>query len=133
MALERRGVPADEVDLINPHGILTPLGDKREAEAIWTVFGDRAAAARRSLAISGTKSMTGHMMGAASAFEAFATVMSVAKQRAPPTINYRDFDPDCDLWVVTVATPIRIRYALSNSIGLGGHNAAVIFKRYGGD
>ena len=82
-ALERRGVPADEVDLINPHGTSTPLGDKREAEAIWTVFGDRAARDRQSLAVSGTKSMTGHMMGAAGAFEAFATVMTVAEQCVP--------------------------------------------------
>ena len=133
MALARRGVPADEVDLINPHGTSTPLGDQREAEAIWTVFGDRAAGSRQSLAISGTKSMTGHMMGAAGAFEAFATVMSVAEQCVPPTINYRDPDPDCDLWVVTEATPLPIRYALSNNIGLGGHNGAVIFKRYEGD
>jgi len=132
-ALERRGVPADEVDLINPHGTSTPLGDKREAEALWTVFGDRAAAKRTSLAISGTKSMTGHMMGAAGAFEAFATVKSVAEQCIPPTINYREFDPECDLWVVTEATPRPIRYALSNNIGLGGHNGAVIFKRYDGD
>jgi beta-ketoacyl-acyl-carrier-protein synthase II len=133
MALARRGVPADEVDLINPHGTSTPLGDLRETEAIWTVFGDRAAARRTSLAISGTKSMTGHMMGAAGAFEAFATVKSVAEQCIPPTINYRDPDPDCDLWIVTEATPHPIRYALSNNIGLGGHNGAVIFKRYDGD
>jgi 3-oxoacyl-[acyl-carrier-protein] synthase II len=133
MALERRGVPADEVDLINPHGTSTPLGDKRETEAIWTVFGDRSAGDRKSLAISATKSMTGHMMGAAGAFEAFATVMSVAEQCIPPTINYRDPDPDCDLWVVTEATPHPIRHALSNNIGLGGHNGAVIFKRYDGD
>ena len=101
MALERRGVPADEVDLINPHGTSTPLGDKREAEAIWTVFGDARGArrARRSRSAR-TKSMTGHMMGAAGAFEAFATVMSVAEQCAPGTINYRDPDPECDLWVV---------------------------------
>jgi 3-oxoacyl-[acyl-carrier-protein] synthase II len=132
-ALERRGVPADEVDLINPHGTSTPLGDKREAEAIWTVFGDRAAASRTSIAISGTKSMTGHMMGAAGAFEAFATVMAVAEQCVPPTINYRDADPECDLWVVTEATSRPIRYALSNNIGLGGHNGAVIFRRYDGD
>ena len=133
MAVERRGIPADEVDLINPHGTSTPLGDRREAEAIWTVFGERSAAKRQSLAISGTKSMTGHMMGAAGAFEAFATVKAVAEQCIPPTINYRDFDPECDLWVVTEATPRPIRYALSNNIGLGGHNGAVIFKRYDGD
>jgi beta-ketoacyl-acyl-carrier-protein synthase II len=133
MALERRGVPADEVDLINPHGTSTPLGDKREAEAIWTVFGKRSARDARSLAISGTKSMTGHMMGAAGAFEAFATVMSVAEQCAPGTLNYRDYDPECDLWVVAETQGHPIRYALSNNIGLGGHNGAVIFKRYDGD
>jgi 3-oxoacyl-[acyl-carrier-protein] synthase II len=133
MALDRRGVPADEVDLINPHGTSTPLGDKREAEAIWTVFGERSARDAKSLAISGTKSMTGHMMGAAGAFEAFATVMSVAEQCAPGTLNYRDYDPDCDLWVVSETQGLPIRYALSNNIGLGGHNGAVIFKRYDGD
>ena len=133
MALERRGVPADEVDLINPHGTSTPLGDLRETEAIWAVFGPRASGAARSIAISATKSMTGHLMGAAGAFEAFATVKSVAEQCAPATLNYRDPDPDCDLWVVQETTAHPIRYALSNNIGLGGHNGAVIFKRYDGD
>jgi 3-oxoacyl-[acyl-carrier-protein] synthase II len=133
MALERRGVPADEVDLINPHGTSTPLGDKREAEAIHTVFGDRASRARESIAISATKSMTGHLMGAAGAFEAFATVMSVAEQCAPGTINFRDEDPECDVWVVGETRSLPIRYALSNNIGLGGHNGAIIFKRYAGD
>jgi 3-oxoacyl-[acyl-carrier-protein] synthase II len=129
MALDRRGVPAEEVDVINPHGTSTPLGDKREAEAIWTVFGDHTP----KVAISGTKSMTGHMMGAAGAFEAFATVMAVAEQCVPPTINYRDPDPECNLWVLSEATPMKVRYALSNNIGLGGHNGAVIFRRYEGD
>jgi 3-oxoacyl-[acyl-carrier-protein] synthase II len=129
MALDRRGVPADEVDVINPHGTSTPLGDKREAEAVWTVFGDHTP----KIAISGTKSMTGHMMGAAGAFEAFATVMTVAEQCVPPTINYREPDPECNLWVVSEATPMNVRYALSNNIGLGGHNGAVIFSRYEGD
>jgi beta-ketoacyl-acyl-carrier-protein synthase II len=133
MALQRRGVPGDEVDMINPHGTSTPVGDAREAEAIWATFGDRSAAARHSLAISGTKSMTGHMMGAAGAFEAFATVMSVAEQTVPGTLNYRDADPECDLWVVDETIRMPIRYALSNNIGLGGHNGAVIFKRYDGD
>jgi 3-oxoacyl-[acyl-carrier-protein] synthase II len=133
MALERRGVPADEVDLINPHGTSTPLGDKREAEAIWTVFGSRAARERESLIISATKSMTGHMMGAAGAFEAFATVKSVAEQCAPGTLNFRDVDPECDVWVTPESRAMSIRYALSNNIGLGGHNGAIIFKRYDGD
>jgi 3-oxoacyl-[acyl-carrier-protein] synthase II len=129
MALDRRGVPADEVDVINPHGTSTPLGDKREAEAIWTVFGDHTP----KIGISGTKSMTGHMMGAAGAFEAFATVMTLAEQCVPPTINYREPDPECNLWVIDEATPMNVRYALSNNIGLGGHNGAVIFRRYEGD
>ena len=133
MALERRGVPADEVDLINPHGTSTPLGDRREAEAIWAVFGERSAASARSIAISATKSMTGHMMGAAGAFEAFATVKAIAEQCAPATINYRDYDPECDVWVVTETQSLPIRYALSNNIGLGGHNGAVIFGKYEGD
>lgn len=133
MALDRRGVPADEVDLINPHGTSTPLGDKREAEAIWTVFGSRAARDRRSLVVSATKSMTGHLMGAAGAFEAFATVKAIAEQCAPGTLNFRDVDPECDVWVTPDTQAMPIRYALSNNIGLGGHNGAVIFKRYDGD
>jgi 3-oxoacyl-[acyl-carrier-protein] synthase II len=129
MALERRGVPADEVDVINPHGTSTPVGDKREAEAIWAVFGSHTP----DIAISGTKSMTGHMMGAAGAFEAFATVMSVHEQVVPGTLNYRDPDPDCDLRVFPETREQQVRYALSNNIGLGGHNGAIIFKRYDGD
>ena len=119
--------------MINPHGTSTPVGDAREAEAVWAVFGDRSAGARKSLAISGTKSMTGHLMGAAGAFEAFATVMAVVEQTVPGTLNYRDADPACDLWVVDETIPMPVRYALSNNIGLGGHNGAVIFKRYDGD
>ncbi len=132
IALERRGVAADEVDVVNPHGTSTPVGDKREAEAIWTVFGERAAASRQALLISATKSMTGHMMGAAGAFEAFATVMTVAEQTVPGTINYREFDPDCDIWVTPETIQRPVRYALSNNIGLGGHNGAIIFKRWDG-
>ena len=129
MALERRGVPADQVDLINPHGTSTPLGDRREAEAIWSVFGDHT----RNIQISATKSMTGHMMGAAGSFEAFATVMSVAEQVVPATLHYRDRDPDCDLTIATETHQRELRYALSNNMGLGGHNGAVVFRRYDGD
>ncbi len=131
-SLQRRGVLAEEIDLINPHGTSTPVGDKREAEAIWTVFGERAARDRRSIAITATKSMTGHMMGAAGGFEAVATVLSVDAQIQPATINYSEFDPDCDLWVTTETEKRSIRYALSNNIGLGGHNGAIIFKRWDG-
>ncbi len=128
-SLERRGVPADEIDMINPHGTSTPLGDKRETEAIWTTFG----AHTPQILISATKSMTGHMMGGTGSFEALASVLSVYHQVIPGTINYRDPDPECNLTIATETIEKPIRYALSNNIGLGGHNAAVIFKRYTGD
>jgi len=129
-ALDRHGVPADQVDLINPHGTSTPLGDLREAQAIWAVFGDHTP----DIAISATKSMTGHLMGAAGAIEGVATVLSVYNQCAPATLNYRDEDPEINLNVVHGgARPMEIRYAISDNIGLGGHNGAVIFKRYDRD
>jgi 3-oxoacyl-[acyl-carrier-protein] synthase II len=130
MALERHGVPREEVDLINPHGTSTPLGDLREAQAIRAVFGKHTP----NIAISGTKSMTGHLMGAAGAVEAVFTVLSVHHQVAPATLNYRDPDPEIDLDVVHgESRPMQIRYAMSDNIGLGGHNGAVIFKHYDGD
>ncbi|HEX5467164.1 MAG TPA: beta-ketoacyl-ACP synthase II [Candidatus Limnocylindrales bacterium] len=130
MALDRHGVPAEEVDLINPHGTSTPLGDLREAEGIWAVFGDHTP----RVAISATKSLTGHLMGAAGAVEGVFTVLSVYHQCAPATANYRDPDPEIDLDIVSGAPrSMEIRYALSDNIGLGGHNGAVIFKRYDGD
>jgi len=129
MALERWGVPADEIDMINPHGTSTPMGDKRETEAIWTVFGSHTP----DVLISATKSMTGHMMGAAGAFEGLATVLSVYHGITPGTLNYREPDPECNLNIATEAIRKPLRYALSNNIGLGGHNAALIFKHYTGD
>jgi 3-oxoacyl-[acyl-carrier-protein] synthase II len=129
MALERRGAPADEIDLINPHGTSTPVGDKRESDAIFAAFGERAG----EIAICATKSMTGHMMGAAGSFEAVATVLSVAEQCVPATLNYLEPDPEIPLNVLTETRSMPVRYAMSNNIGLGGHNAAVIFKRYAGD
>jgi len=130
MALERHGVPADEIDLINPHGTSTPLGDLREAQAIWDVFGEHTP----KVAISATKSLTGHLMGAAGAVEGIFTVLSVHHQVAPATLNYRDPDPEINLDVVHGASrEMAIRYAMSDNIGLGGHNGAIIFKRYDGD
>jgi len=126
MAMDRHGVPTDEVDLINPHGTSTPLGDLREAQAIWSVFGERTP----QVAISATKSMTGHLMGAAGAFEGVATVLSVYHQCAPATLNYRDPDPEINLDVVSGSSrPMRIRYAMSDNIGLGGHNGCVLLGR----
>ncbi|MEP7158240.1 MAG: beta-ketoacyl-ACP synthase II, partial [Chloroflexota bacterium] len=128
-ALERHNVPANEIDLINPHGTSTPLGDLREAQAIWGAFGDHTP----NIAISATKSMTGHLMGAAGAVEGVFTVLSVYNQCAPATLNYRDEDPEINLNVVRdSARSMEIRYAISDNIGLGGHNGAVIFKRYDG-
>ena len=95
-ALERHGVPANEIDLINPHGTSTPLGDLREAQAIWATFGDHTP----DVAISATKSLTGHLMGAAGAVEGVFTVLSVYNQTAPATANYRDEDPEINLNVV---------------------------------
>ena len=130
MALERHGVPAEEIDLINPHGTSTPLGDLREAQAIWDVFGEHTP----KVAISATKSLTGHLMGAAGAVEGIFTVLSVHHQVAPATLNYRDPDPEINLDVVHGASrEMAIRYAMSDNIGLGGHNGAIIFKRYDGD
>ena len=130
MALERHGVPRDEVDLINPHGTSTPLGDLREAQAIRAVFGERA----HEVAITGTKSMTGHLMGAAGSVEGVFTVLSVHHQTAPATLNYEEADPEIGLDVVHGSSrEMRIRYAMSDNIGLGGHNGAVIFKHYDGD
>jgi 3-oxoacyl-[acyl-carrier-protein] synthase II len=130
MAMERHGVPADEIDLVNPHGTSTPLGDLREAQAIWATFGDHTP----KIAISATKSLTGHLMGAAGAVEGIFTVLSVHHQVAPATLNYRDKDPEIDLDVVHGSSrEMEIRYAMSDNIGLGGHNGAVIFKRYDGD
>jgi 3-oxoacyl-[acyl-carrier-protein] synthase II len=129
-ALERHGVPREEIDMINPHGTSTPLGDLREAEAIKSVFPDRY----KEVGISGTKSMTGHLMGAAGAIEGIFTALSVHHQVIPATQNYLEPDPEIDLDIVAGdAREQEIRYAMSDNIGLGGHNGAIIFKHYLGD
>ena len=129
-SLQRHGVPREQIDMINPHGTSTPLGDLREAEAIKAVFPDRY----REIGISGTKSMTGHLMGAAGAIEGVFTALSVHHQVIPATQNYLEPDPEIDLDVVAGdSREQEIRYAMSDNIGLGGHNGAIIFKRYLGD
>jgi 3-oxoacyl-[acyl-carrier-protein] synthase II len=129
-AIQRHGVPRDEIDMINPHGTSTPLGDLREAEAIKAVFPDTY----QRVGISGTKSMTGHLMGAAGAIEGVFTALSVHHQVIPATQNYLEPDPEIDLDVVAGdAREQEVRYAMSDNIGLGGHNGAIIFKRYLGD
>jgi 3-oxoacyl-[acyl-carrier-protein] synthase II len=128
-ALERRGVRADQIDMLNPHGTSTPMGDKCESEAIWGALGDHTP----NVLISATKSMTGHMMGAAGAFEGVATVLSLYHQTVPGTLNYVEPDPECNINIATETIEKPLRYAISNNIGLGGHNSAVIFKHYTGD
>ncbi|HSM37796.1 MAG TPA: beta-ketoacyl-ACP synthase II, partial [Candidatus Limnocylindrales bacterium] len=125
-ALARADIRPDEVDYINAHGTSTPLNDRYETAAIEDVFGEHA----RRLAVSSTKSMTGHMMGAAGAFEAFACVKAIEGGCLPPTINHRHPDPELTLdYVPNQARSADVRVALSNSMGLGGHNSTIIFRR----
>jgi len=126
-ALQNAGIAPTEVDYINVHGTSTPLGDISETKAIKAVFDEWA----YQLNISSTKSMIGHLLGAAGAVEAVATVLSVYHQTVHPTINHFTDDPECDL-NYTFHHPMKrpIRYALSNSFGFGGHNTCLVFKRY---
>ena len=128
-ALERHDVDPAWIDMINPHGTSTPLGDLREAQAFWAVFGERTPA----ISISATKSLTGHLMGAAGAVEAIFTVLAVVHQAVPGVPTFRDPDPEINLNVPPTTVRREIRYAISDNVGLGGHNGAVIFKRYDGD
>jgi 3-oxoacyl-[acyl-carrier-protein] synthase II len=125
-ALERAGVERQRVGYINAHGTSTPLGDAAETKAIKDVFGDHA----YELAVSSTKSVTGHTFGAAGAIEAIMCVLALRDGKLPPTINYREPDPDCDLdYVPNEARDARIDVALSNAMGLGGHNGCVLLGR----
>jgi 3-oxoacyl-[acyl-carrier-protein] synthase II len=125
-ALARGGVAAQEVDYVNAHGTGTALGDAAETKAIKEVFGRHA----YELAVSSTKSMTGHMFGAAGAVEAIAAALAIHHGVIPPTINYRTPDPDCDLdYVPNEAREADVRIALSNAMGLGGHNGCVLLGR----
>ena len=127
MALRRACVSPSQVDYVNAHGTSTPAGDAIETLAIKHVFGDHA----RNLAISSTKSMTGHLLGAAGGLEAGITVLAIKHQVIPPTINYDNPDPECDLdYVPNQARGARVEYALSNSFGFGGTNGALLFKRF---
>jgi len=126
-ALASAGAQPDVVDYINAHGTSTPINDPTETLAVKRVFGDHA----YKLAISSTKSMTGHLLGAAGGLEAGITALAVHHQMLPPTINLEHPDPACDLdYVGNAARPGAIRYALSNSFGFGGTNGSLLFKRY---
>jgi 3-oxoacyl-[acyl-carrier-protein] synthase II len=126
-AVRKAGIRPDQVDYINAHGTSTPHNDRLETLAIKRCFGDHA----RKVAISSTKSMTGHLLGAAGGLEAGIVALSVFHQAVPPTVNLDNADPDCDLdYVPHTKRDLTINYALSNSFGFGGTNAALVLKRY---
>ena len=125
--LKDANLPPQEVGYINAHGTSTPVGDKIETMAVKRLFGERAG----KLPVSSTKSMTGHLLGGAGGLEAGFTVLALRDQILPPTVNYEKPDPDCDLdYVPNQARKVEVRYALSNSFGFGGTNAALLFKRW---
>ncbi|MGZ8154207.1 MAG: beta-ketoacyl-ACP synthase II [Burkholderiales bacterium] len=126
-ALRNAGLNRDAVDYVNAHGTSTPLGDIAETVAVKRCFGDRA----RKLAVSSTKSMTGHLLGAAGGIEAIFSTLALRDQIAPPTINLENQDPQCDLdYVPNTARPMKIDVALSNSFGFGGTNGTLVFRRH---
>lgn len=128
-AIKDAGISPEQIDYINAHGTSTPYNDKFETMAIKKVFGEHA----YKLTVSSTKSMTGHALGAAGGVEAVISVKALHDGILPPTINYENPDPDCDLdYVPNKMRPAQIEYALSNSFGFGGTNACLIFKRYDG-
>jgi 3-oxoacyl-[acyl-carrier-protein] synthase II len=127
MALDYAGLKPEELDYINAHGTSTKLNDIAENKAIKAVFGKHA----HKLAISSTKSMTGHLLGAAGGVEAIFSVLTIKQGIIPPTINYETPDPDCDLdYVPNEARQLKVRSALSSSFGFGGTNACLLFKAY---
>jgi len=126
-SLSDAGIGPSQVDYVNAHGTSTEVGDRAETAAIKRAFGEHA----YKMAVSSTKSMTGHLLGGAGGIEAGITVLAIRDQIAPPTINYENPDPLCDLdYVPNQARPMKIEYALSNSFGFGGTNGCLIFKRY---
>lgn len=127
MAIEDAGFKVEEIDYINAHGTSTDYNDKYETMAIKEVFGEHA----YKLAVSSTKSMTGHLLGAAGGVEAIFTVLAMKEGVLPPTINYETPDPECDLdYVPNASRQKEIKAAISNSLGFGGHNATIAFKKY---
>src|SRR5687767_13122439 len=128
--LKDAGIAPDQVGYINAHGTSTPYNDKFETLAIKKTFGDHA----YKLAVSSTKSMTGHLLGAAGGIEGVFSVLGIYNKKLPPTINYVNPDPECDLdYVPNTPRDVEVEYALSNSFGFGGTNASLLFKRYEGE
>ena len=126
-ALHKARLSPEAVDYINAHGTSTDIGDKSETAAIHQVFGEHAG----KLAVSSTKSMHGHLLGGAGALESLMCIMAIQDQVIPPTINYEQPDPDCDLdYVPNCARSARVDVAVNNTFGFGGHNASLIIKRF---
>jgi 3-oxoacyl-[acyl-carrier-protein] synthase II len=127
MALKDAGLLPEDIDYINAHGTSTKENDKNETQAIKTVFGEHA----YKLAVNSTKSMIGHLLGAAGAVEAIATILSITTGKIHPTINYENPDPECDLFYVpNKAIDREVKAAISNSFGFGGHNVSIVFKKF---
>lgn len=127
LALEDANVAPEAIGYVNAHGTSTPLNDAAETEAMKKAFGDHA----RKLAISSTKSMTGHLLGGAGAIEAIASILAIDREMLPPTINYDTPDPDCDLdYIPNKPRSAKVDFAVSNNSGFGGHNAVVVLKRF---
>ena len=128
MALKHAGLNAEEVQYVNAHGTSTPMGDVCETKAIKRTFGDHA---KEGMIVSSTKSMTGHLLGAAGGVEILACLMAIRDGVIPPTINLEDQEPDCDLdYCAKTAREVEVKAALSNSFGFGGHNASLLVERY---
>lgn len=126
-AIRDAGIAKEEIDFINAHGTSTELNDLNESKAIKNLFGDHA----YKLIVDSTKSMTGHLLGAAGGIEAIATVLAIENSLVPPTINLTNPDPVCDLnYSPLSATKKEISYAISNTFGFGGHNASLLFKKF---
>ncbi|MCJ7552769.1 MAG: beta-ketoacyl-ACP synthase II [Ignavibacteriaceae bacterium] len=127
MAIKMAEIKPEEFDYVNMHGTATPLGDIGETKAIKKVFGKHA----YKMNLSSTKSMTGHLLGAAGAVEAIATILALINNKIPPTINFEHPDPECDLnYTFNKPQDRKVKYALSNAFGFGGHNTSIIFKKY---
>jgi 3-oxoacyl-[acyl-carrier-protein] synthase II len=130
MALEDAGVSTEDIDYINAHGTSTPLGDASETRVIKLALGEEKA---RKTPISSTKGATGHCLGASGAIEAIACIFAVGRNVVPPTINYEDPDPECDLdYIPNESREVEVEHALSNNFGFGGHNACLVIKKFTG-
>lgn len=126
-AMADAGVNPEDIDYVNAHGTSTEYNDKFETQAIKTVFGEKAA----GVAISSTKSMTGHLLGAAGAIESISCILAITNGVVPPTINYQTPDPECNLdYTPNEAREKKIKTALNNAFGFGGHNTSLIFKAF---